>query len=487
MKKWIGLLLGIVLATAGIILILNAKHKNQEVMLEKSKANYNCAMHPQYISDKPGNCPICGMKLTLMDKNHGMEEGSHEEKRIAYYRDPMHPWITSDKPGKSPDCGMDLVAVYESDSNAKGIRIDPTTVQNMGVKTEQVMQRDLPIEIRANGKVKVEESKIFIVNARVMGYAEKLYVNVTGQKVMKNQALLDLYSPDLVSTQEEYLQAVKYAQGMDDKLGSGSRDLVESAKHRLLNWGIAQSEISALEKRGKANNTLSIASPISGIVLEKMVVDGQSIIPGMLLYKIADLSKLWVVANIYQQDIAHIKIGSTTDIELSSSLGKSISGKVIFISPVLDEQTKTAEIRIEVMNTPSLDIKPEMFATVHIHSSALKNVVAIPEQAIIRSGKRNIAIVSVGSGYFEPRELKLGLSSGEYVQVLAGLHSGENLVISAQFLIDSESNLKAAVQQLKTTPEEDSASMSSQMMEDSSAHGANTMQMDETSKKKLRN
>ncbi len=426
----------------------------------ESKTMYNCAMHPQYISDKPGNCPICGMKLTRMDKGSASHPSERSgEKKIAYYRDPMHPWITSDKPGKSPDCGMDMVPVYAGEDNASGIHIDPTTVQNMGVKTEVVQKRDMRTEIRANGKVKVDESKLTIVNARVMGYAEKLNVSITGQKVAMGQPLLEIYSPDLVSTQEEYLQALRYAKSMGGSEGTGSIDLVESSRRRLLNWGVSQGEIKTLEKLGHARNTLAIVSPASGFVLEKTVVQGQNIMPGMELYKIADLSKVWVVAGIYQRDLAIAKIGGEADVELSYLPGKPFKGKVTFVSPVLDEQTKTAEVRIEVPNTKSFDFKPEMFATVTIHSESHMNVVAVPEQAIIHSGRRTIAIVALGGGYFGPREVRLGAAADDYVEILAGLHEGENLVISSQFLIDSESNLKAAILQMRAPLEDSVTSM----------------------------
>ncbi len=438
-----------------------------------SGATYNCAMHPQYISDKPGNCPICGMKLTLMDKNAGKVSGGMNgsaeenldgkpagEKKIAFYRDPMHPWIVSDKPGKSPDCGMEMVPVYAGNGNESGVHIDPTTIQNMGVKTEIVGKRDMAAEIRANGKVKVDESKLTLVNARVMGYAEKLDVNVTGQQVKTGEPLLEIYSPDLVSTQEEYLQALRYSKAMGGSEGAGSQDLVESSRRRLINWGVSAGEIKALETLGHARNSLAIASPASGVVLEKMVVQGQNIMPGMPLYKIADLSKLWVVASVYQRDLAVAKLGGEADVELSYLPGKPFKGKVTFISPVLDEQTKTAEVRIEIRNTPALDFKPEMFATVTIHSASRMNVVAVPEQAIIHSGRRTLAIVATGGGYFEPRGVRLGAAADDYVEILEGLHEGEKLVISSQFLIDSESNLKAAIQQLQAGPAGDSMASS---------------------------
>lgn len=417
MKRWMGVL-AVWIAAGALGLGYLAWHGRSAgagaaAPVEAKKTYYTCAMHPQYISDKPGNCPICGMQLVAMDKHAG--EDAHDAR-----------------------------------SGAKGVRIDPATMQNMGVKTGRVEKRDLRAAIRTSGKVRVDETRLAILNARVMGYVEKLHADYTGQRIVRGQSLLELYSPDLVSTQEEYLQAVRYAAAMEGN--AGARELVESSRRRLLNWGISEKEIESLRSRGSVDNTMSIISPVNGVVLEKAVVLGQSVAPGMELYKIADLSKVWVVASVYQGDLALAKVGADAEVELSYLPGKVFRGKVTFVSPVLDEQTRTADVRIEVANTPSLDLKPEMFATVRIQAPPIRDVVAVPEQSIIRSGKRNIAIVAMGGGYFEPREVSLGLSADGYVQVLDGLHEGESLVISSQFLIDSESNLKAAIQQMQASP-----------------------------------
>jgi Cu(I)/Ag(I) efflux system membrane fusion protein len=326
------------------------------------------------------------------------------------------------------------------------IRIDPAVIQNMGVRTEPVARRDLAAEVRAPGKIRVDESRVTVVNARVMGYAEKLYADVTGQRVVKGGPLLEIYSPDLVSAQEEYLQAVRYAGTAGD--ATGAADLVESARRRLANWGVSAAEIAALERSGKARNTLPIASPAAGVVLEKKVVRGQNVAPGMELYTIADLSTVWAVAQVYQADLALVRKGSEAEVELAGA-AKPYRGVIAFVSPVLDPQTRTAEVRVELRNTKDLDIKPEMIATVVLRGPARKNVLAVPEQAIIRSGRRTLAIVALGAGYFEPREVTLGAASGGYVEVTSGLEEGDGLVVSSQFLIDSESNLKAAVQRMQ--------------------------------------
>lgn len=390
---------------------------------------YNCAMHPSYISDKPGKCPFCGMDLTPM---------------------------AATPPAAAPSGA----AAPGSAAGAGAVRIDPSVVQNIGVRTEPVGLRDLADEVRASGRVTVDETREYEVSARVSGWAERLHASSTGQAVRKGETLLDLYSPDLVSAQAEYLQALRYAgaaSGSEDEVAGrhaaearrAAGDLLASARRRLINWGFPEGRIAALEQRGAAERTLPIVSPASGVVLEKQVLQGQSVSPGMPLYRIADLARVWVVASIYQADLGRVKVGSPAQITLSYLPGQAFSGKVAFVSPVLDPETRTAEVRVEVANTASLDLKPEMFASVTLSARASGPVVAVPEQAIIRSGRRNLAIVSLGQGFFEPRELVLGRSAGGWSEVLEGLREGESLVVSSQFLIDSESNLKAAIQRMQ--------------------------------------
>ncbi len=376
---------------------------------DQKKTMYNCPMHPNYISDKPGSCPICGMDLVPMKTN----------------------------------------GAASSDS---GIRIDPNTVHNMGVKTETAEVRNLTREIRASGTVAVNEKTVSVVTGRVTGYVEKLHVDYTGQNVRKDQPLMELYSPELVSTQDEYLQALRYLKKLspdsDARARQGAADLVESAKRRFLNWEISASAIETLEQSGTPSRTMSILAPASGVVLDKMVVKGQNIMPGMELYRIADLSTVWVIASVYQDDLPFLRTGMTADIELQSSPGKTYTGRVSFISPVLDPDSKTVSVRLEVPNTADNALKPNMFASVKIVSPVAFNAVAVPDQSIIRSGKRNILIVAIGNGYFRPVDVVLGVSANGYVQVIDGIKAGQTIVTSSQFLIDSESNLKAAAEQM---------------------------------------
>ncbi len=387
-------------------------------------------------------------------------EPKQPERKILYYRSPMNPAQTSPVP-KKDEMGMDYVAVYAEEETGTGagpaaVKVSAAVVQKIGVVTEEVKLRSLSRTVRATGALDFNETKVYTVTTKVMGWAQKLYVSYTGQKVRKGEPLFEFYSPDLVNAQLEYLQALKYPRtagpGVPAEVANAQEELVSSAKRRLLYWDIPEGEIKALEKRGIPSKTLTMVSPDNGVVVEKMILEGQQIMPGMELYKIADLSTIWVIASIYQYELPWVKVGDAAEIELSYLPGQTFTGAVTFISPVLDMDTKTVSVRIEVKNTPDFELKPGMFATVKIKSAMTVNAVAAPEQAIIHSGERDFAVMSLGNGYFEPREVKLGVSADGYVEALSGISEGEIIVISSQFLIDSESNLRAAVQQLTAQP-----------------------------------
>ena len=415
---------------------------------ERKILYYRDPMNPGITSETPKKSSD-GMDFVPV---YAESPGTSGERKIAYYKDPMHPWYTSDKPGKAPDCGMDLVPVYEGESEVKGIKIDPTTVQNIGVKVEEVVRKRLDKVIRTTGKVDYDERRVYSVNTKVMGWVEKLYVDYTGKFVRKGDPLMELYSPELVTTQEEYLQALAYKKKLQasnlEEARKGSDDLLESARRRLLYWDIPEREIRALEQRGTPGKTMTIHSPADGIVTEKMVHIGHNVMPGMEMYKIADLSTVWVLADVYQYELPWVKMGESVDIELSYLPGKAFKGTITYIYPYLSEETKTAKVRVEVRNTKAFELKPDMFATVKIASPLSVEAVVVPDQAIIRSGERNIAVIALGGGYFEPRAVRLGVQSEGNVQILDGVKEGEKIVVSSQFLIDSESNLKAAISQM---------------------------------------
>ncbi|MBL7960614.1 efflux RND transporter periplasmic adaptor subunit, partial [bacterium] len=280
----------------------------------------------------------------------------------------------------------------------------------------------------------------------------------------------ELYSPDLVNAQQEYLQAYGYKQQMEqsslDEMKKSSSTLLQGAKRKLMYWDIPESDIAELEKSGKFKKTMTIYSPYEGTVMEKLVVKGQNVMTGMEMYKIVDLSTVWIYAEIYQFELPWIKLNQDVEIELSYYPGKPMKGKITYIYPNLNMESRTAKVRIEVKNTETITLKPEMFVTVKIKSPISVKTIAVPEQAIIRSGERNIAVVALGGGFFDPREVKLGVTAGGYVQVLEGIHDGESIVVSSQFLIDSESNLKAAISQMSGKTEVDTGHAAMQMKMD---------------------
>lgn len=320
---------------------------------------------------------------------------------------------------------------------AGAVEISPERQQLIGVRFGKVEKRPLNKVIRTVGRIDYDEKRLFTVSPKIGGWIEDLYVDFTGKHVKQGERLLTIYSPDLVSAQEEYLIALRAAKAL------GSRQtLVESARRRLKLWDISDDQIKALEERGQVSKTLTLHSPFSGIVLERMAYQGMNVTPGMALYKLADLSVVWLYADIYEYELPLIRPGQDGKVELSYYPGESFKGKVIYIYPYLDAATRTAKVRFEFSNPKGL-LKPGMFANVEI-KIPLGTRLAVPEGAIIDTGTRKVAFIDLGAGYFEPREVKLGTKVENYYVVLTGLKEGERVVTSANFLIDSESKFKEA-------------------------------------------
>jgi RND family efflux transporter MFP subunit len=389
---------------------------------------------------------ITATGLIVSCDRHGEEKGVVSDRKIIYHC-PMHPTYMSPKPGTCPICNMDLVpantdsdaSVPGSDSTSHFVKIDPSVVQNMGVRTEPAVVRSLKRDIRTSAIVAPDERRTQIVTTKVMGYIEKLHADYTGFRVNKGDPLFDIYSPDLVSGQTEYLSALA------SRNQSDAGKLLASARQRLLNWDISPEQIEQLERHGKARKAMTISSPVNGIIVDKMVTEGQSVEPGMTLFRIIDYSRVWVVGSIYQQDIPLVKLHQKVEVALDYFPGKTFTGTIVYIAPELDQSSRTLPVRVDLANTSDLAIKPGMNATVIIRSVLSGKTVTVPDQAVIHSGLRTLAIVSRGNGLFEPREITAGQSAQGYTQVSKGLEEGEEIVVSSQFLIDAESNLKAAV------------------------------------------
>jgi Cu(I)/Ag(I) efflux system membrane fusion protein len=327
------------------------------------------------------------------------------------------------------------------------VQITPDRQQLIGVKFGTVEMKSLEKVIRTVGRVDYDEKRIVTVAPKIGGWIEDLYVDFTGRFVKQGDPLLTIYSPELVSTQEEYLIALRAKKTLTkspfpEVAGSGE-SLAESAKRRLKLWDISDDQIKVLEETGQSKKTLTLYSPFSGFVLEKTAYKGMNVMPGMALYKLADLSVVWLYADIYEYELPLIRLGQQASIQLSYTPGETFTGKAIYIYPSLNPETRTAKVRFEIPNSHER-LKPEMYANVEIKVH-LGQKLAVPEGAIIDTGLRQLAIVDKGSGYFEPRDVKVGSKVEGYYEVIKGLKAGERVVTSASFLIDSESKLKEAV------------------------------------------
>jgi Cu(I)/Ag(I) efflux system membrane fusion protein len=447
-----------------------------ETGADSTKQLYTCGMHPQIIQEGPGNCPICGMKLTPVKGTSASSEAKPTgERKIKYWKSSMDPTYVSDKQGKD-QMGMDLIPVYEDQVQEGAISIDPVTVQNMGIRTAMVEEKELTRTIRTVGNVDYNEELLYTVNTKISGWIEKLYVENTGDPVKKGQPLLEIYSPELVSTQQEYLTALKNFQQLKDspypETRKGAEELLKSTKQRLLYWDISEGQIDQLEKSGEVKKTMILYSPANGVVTEKNVIEGTAISMGSELYKIADLSTVWVLAKIYEYELPYIKIGQMAQIELSYFPGEVLSGKISYIYPYLNQGTRDVKVRIELPN-PELKLKPEMYSNVTIASTLPGKSLVIPEEAVIHSGKREIVFVDAGGGKYSPREVVTGASGeGSVVEVKSGLMPDEMVVVSAQFMLDSESKTQEAIKKMLQSREKNS--VTSVPMPDTSVQNPNS-------------
>ena len=368
--------------------------------------------------------------------------GQAGARKIKYWVAPMNPAYISEKPGKSP-MGMDLVPVYEDGQEAKTVgtvTVDPVMVQNMGVRVAPVERGSIFRHIRTLGEVDVAESEISVVNLRFSGWIERIYADETGQEVKRGQWLFSIYSPELVSAQKEYLLAYN--------VSGPAGKLTKSAAERLRLWDIPESVLKKIVSQQNVDRNLVVTAPRSGYILQKNVVDGARIKAGKDLYRIGNLKKIWVTAEVYEFDAPWIEVGQPAKMELSFQRGKQYAGKVEYIYPTLNRQSRTLKVRLE-FNNPGVELKPGMFATVRIEAQRKDEVLRIPTEAIIHSGERQIVFITSQIGKYQAREIVTGLvGDGHLTEVLSGLSQGDVVVTSGQFLLDSEAQLQEAVQKL---------------------------------------
>jgi Cu(I)/Ag(I) efflux system membrane fusion protein len=412
---------------------------------------YHCPMHPTFVSDKPGECRICGMKLVSMDA------GSQPAPRsILYYRSPMDPTVRSATPAKD-SMGMDFVPVYADDvppgsavTGRAGLTLSAETRQILGVRSVVILRVPRRRVIRTVGRVTVDERRLHHVHTKYEGFVEHLHVDFTGKFVRRGEPLLSIYSPELVATQGEYLVALRAQQRLSasgiPSVVRGGADLLEAARQRLLSWDVRPADIAALEKTGQVQHTLDLYSDSSGYVVQKMAFHGMRITPADTLFDIADLTQLWVLADVYESDLPAVRTGMEAEISVPYLPGQKWRGPVTFVAPTVEEKTRTVKVRIEVVNRGE-QLKPEMFADVLLESD-LGSGLVVPDDAVINAGPRLLVFLEKEEGRLEPREIRTGVRIGEGFEVLSGLAEGDRVVTSANFLLDSESSLKAAIASL---------------------------------------
>ena len=379
------------------------------------------------------------------------------EQKILYWYDPMHPAYKSDKPGIAPDCGVQLVPKYATEDSTTEpmspgtVMISPQKQQLMGVRTTTVKRESLVRTIRTTGQVTADETRIAHVHVKVSGWIDQVYVDFVGQLVKKGQPLFTLYSPDLVATQEEYLIARR---GENDlhaspfaEVRQGANSLLHATRDRLKLWDISDAQIERLERTGEVSRTMTLYSPVTGFVTDRKAFPQTSVTPDVELYTVANLSSVWVMADVYQYELPYLRVGQRADIQLSYYPGKTYTGRISYIYPTLDAQTRTAKVRIDLPN-PGFKLKPQMFADVQLQVNYGRQIV-VPQEAVLDSGERQTVFVAAADGHFVPRIVKVGPQvDGRYV-VLSGLQPGEIIVSSGNFLIDSESQLKNAMSDMQ--------------------------------------
>jgi Cu(I)/Ag(I) efflux system membrane fusion protein len=375
---------------------------------------------------------LLGSQSTLLAADN--EEG------ILYWVAPMDPNYRRDKPGKSP-MGMDLVPVYaDENTDASMILIEPEVVQNLGVRTVKAEKTQLWRGIDTVGYVDYDESKVSHIHLRTEGWIENLAVKSEGERVKKDERLFDLYSPELVNAQQEFVTA----------LSSGNKSLIRASKLRLAALGVSDSQIKQIEKTRQTKQQISVYAPQDGVVSSLMVREGMFVKPSVNVMSLGDLSSVWLLAEVFERQAEWVRVGQPAEVKLSYVPGHVWQGKVEYIYPSLDAKTRTLKVRLRFEN-PDEGLKPNMYANVRIFGGPKNNIIVIPLEGLIRTGRDERVIIDLGDGRFEARNVVSGIESGNYVEIIQGVDEGERIVTSGQFLIDSEASMRAGIERMDTT------------------------------------
>ena len=414
---------------------------------------------------------MLGHKTSPAAQATASENNPPKEHKVLYWYDPMMPNQHFDKPGKSPFMDMDLVAMYDDEQATPGsVSINPETIQNTGIRTAQVTFGSLEPSLDTVGYIQPDEHRIEVVQSRTSGWVEQLHVKAANDPVKKGQLLLELYSPDLLAAQEEYLLALKSLHGqVEDKA------LRQAARQKLSLLGMTDEQVAQVEKKGQPSRRIAIQAPSNGIVSELGVRQGAQVSAGMNLFSLVDLSSVWVTAEIPENLGSWVRVGTKAEISVPAYPEKLYKGSVQYVSPQVSATTRTLQARIRLDNPGNL-LKPGMFAHLALLSNAKSRepVALVPNEALITTGKRSVVIIADGEGKFHPVEVKAGRESRGQTEILDGLSDGQTIVVSGQFLIDSESNLKTALERFKNPEQSEQAGMQNSPDMETVGKGKNT-------------
>lgn len=459
---------------------------------------YSCGMHPQILEDEPGLCPICGMDLTPVaasGSSAGEPVGSPgDASEVGDWTCPLHPVIHEAGPGECPICGTPLeraegaAAVSHDDSRGSHVgptvTLDPAMIQRMNVRTTVAERRRIAPEIRTVGVLEVDQETTATVTPRFAGWIESVTVYDVGERVRRGDVLVEVYAPELVQTQQELLSAARYAERLGDApeaTRERAHDLVDAARERLGYWQVTSEAIDRLLETGEVQRTVPVRAPVSGTVIERRdALEGQAVRAGDALFQLADLSTLWLTVDVHEDQLANLRPGIDVLVRFDAWPGETFTGRVRRLEPTVDAATRTLGVRIEMPNRDGR-LRPGLYATATFDPTeeGTTDPVTVPAQAVLRTGQRDVVIVALGAGRFAPREVTLGARDGEYFAVTAGLEAGERIVTSAQFLIDSESNLRAAIEQMRSGRREASARESSSEASGSNEEGRGSSERSE--------